>query len=95
MPVYPELRRLKQKDREFKASIGYIISSQPTWSLNFETLLETVKKKTVKKKKKEKKMSLLYEVKFCSDLPFGLSTHPMTLDSKHSLSNEQNYCANC
>lgn len=36
-------------------------------------------------------MSLLYEVKFCSDLPFGLSTHPMTLDSKHSLSNEQLY----
>lgn len=94
MPVYPELRRLRQKDWEFKASIDYVISSQPTWSLSFETLLETLKKR-VSKKKKEKKMSLLCEVKICSDLPFGLSTHPMTLDSKHSLSNEQNYCANC
>lgn len=54
MPVYPELGRLRQKDREFKASIGYIISSQPTWSLNFETLLETVKKECQKKKKQGK-----------------------------------------
>lgn len=52
MPVYPELGRLRQKDREFKASIGYIISSQPTWSLNFETLLETVKKRVSKKRGK-------------------------------------------
>lgn len=54
MPAYPELGRLRQKDREFKASIGYIISSQPTWSLNFETLFETVKKECQKKKKQGK-----------------------------------------
>lgn len=55
MPAYPELGRLRQKDREFKASIGYIISSQPTWSLNFETLLETVKKECQKKKTRKRK----------------------------------------
>lgn len=74
MPVYPELGRLRQKDREFKASIGYIIiiSSQPTWSLNFETLLETVKKECQKKKNKEKKMSLLCKVKIALTYPLNL-----------------------
>lgn len=72
MPVYPELRRLKQKDREFKASIGYIISSQPTWSLNFETLLETVKKKTVKKKKRKRKCHYSMKLNFALTYPLDL-----------------------
>lgn len=95
MSVLPELGRLRQKEQEFKASIGYLISSQPTWSLNFETLLEKVKKEWPKK---EKKASLLSEVKICPDLPFGLSIHPMTLHSEHSFSTScipTYYCANC
>jgi hypothetical protein len=29
MSIIPALRRLKQRDREFKASLGYIMNSRP------------------------------------------------------------------
>lgn len=72
MPVYPELRRLRQKDWEFKASIDYVISSQPTWSLSFETLLETLKKRVSKKKKRKRKCHYSVKLKFALTYPLDL-----------------------
>lgn len=31
-PVNPALRRLRQEELKFKASLGYIIGSKPTWA---------------------------------------------------------------
>jgi hypothetical protein len=32
MPIIPALRRLRQEDGEFKASLGYIVSSRAAWA---------------------------------------------------------------
>jgi hypothetical protein len=39
LPVMPALGRLRQKDCEVKANLGYILSSRPAW-VNRETLFQ-------------------------------------------------------
>jgi hypothetical protein len=32
MPIIPKLRRLRQEEQEFEASLGYIAISRPGWA---------------------------------------------------------------
>jgi hypothetical protein len=49
MLVILALRRLRQKDLEFEARLGYIVSSRPAWTV----------RPPISKKKKEKKVNSL------------------------------------
>jgi hypothetical protein len=48
-PVIPALGRVKQEDHNFEASLGYIVSSRPAWTV----------RPPISKKKKEKKVNSL------------------------------------
>jgi hypothetical protein len=54
MPVVPELRRLKKKDRTFEAILGYMVSSRPAFG-NTERLLFKKQNKTKQNKTKQNK----------------------------------------
>jgi hypothetical protein len=43
--VIPALRRLKQKDSKFKASLGYRMSFRPVWVTKQDTVSKKQKKK--------------------------------------------------
>jgi hypothetical protein len=53
MPVISALRRLRQEDHEFIASLGYIVSFRQS-RLHSESISQKKKKNKMKRKQKEK-----------------------------------------
>jgi hypothetical protein len=49
MPLIPTLKRLRQEDCKFEASLGYTVSPRTAWAIYSKTL----KKKRKKRRRKE------------------------------------------